>query len=456
MVRVLLTKYWVLAHLLVIASTLCFAPVLSAGAGLWASVSLLLMMLCLPPILKGESFWLARSRVANVLRGDPLFWCLLLVTFYVGTPLFNGPRDLIYSVELRRWIFTDPLFKFFPASIKLGEGVPFFCGIVGGLTAAVAVRVALPRRHRLYTLIGLACLGGILAMGSVAFSLITGLAPTFDWLGGTYAASTLWILLFSVSLGIAGEAFMEGRIREMAVALGVAFANQFGLFAFASALPLVLGIVITIVYLFFAVFAVRAAGRYPRVLWRSVLLLPMCFGAGLGLALAPEGCGMAYLNTELWAERLAAFSSQWGLRADLAFKVFGTNPMLGTGPDGFEHMARFFLKGSQNWALWRSGGTGLPCDLFVLLVERGMMGSLLLILPGAAMLGRCLMRWVEYRQSVRKRYSLRYIFVLMGSLLGVVVTLALSFAGTPLHSPAVLCFFLVVCACMGGWMPRPR
>ena len=28
--------------------------------------------------------------------------------------------------------------------------------------------------------------------------------------------------------------------------------------------------------------------------------------------------------------------------------------------------------------------------------------------------------------------------------------------GTPLHVPAVLCAFLIVCACMGGWMPRPR
>lgn len=456
MVRVLLTKYWVLAHLLMIAGTLCFAPVLSAGAGLWAAASLLLMTACLPPVLKGESFWLARSRVAQGLRSDPLVWCLLLVAFYVGSPLFNGPRDLIYSVELRRWIFTDPLFKFFPASIKLGEGVPFFCGIVGGLAAAVAVRVALPRRHRLYALIGLAGLSGILAFGAIIFSLITGTAPTFDWVGGTYAVSTLWILLFSVSLGIAGEAFMEGRIREMAVALGVAFLNQFGLFAFATALPMVLGITISIIYFFFALFAVRAAGRYPRLLWRSVLLLPMFFGAGLGLALAPEGCGVVHLNTELWSEQLAAFSSQWSLRTDLAFRVFGTNPMLGTGPDGFEHMARFFLKGSKNWALWRAGGTGLPCDLFVLFVERGMIGSLLLLLPGAAMLGKCLMRWVEYRQSVRKRYSLRYIFVLMGSSLGVIVTLALSFAGTPLHSPAVLCFFLIVCACMGGWMPRPR
>lgn len=456
MVRVLLTKYWVLAHLLMMAGTLCFLPKLSAGLGLWAAASLLLMTVCLPPVLKGESFWMARSRVWQALRSDPLFWMLLLALFYAGTPLFNGPRELVYSTELRRWIFTDPLFKFFPASIQPGAGVPFFCGLIGGLAAAVTVRTALPRRHRIYALIGLGAVSGLLALVTGVSARLTGTVPAFAWIGGTFGVSVLWILLFSVMLGIAGEAFLEGRIREMAAALAAAFANQFGIFAFAAALPMCVALFITLLYLFFAVFAVRAAGRYPRILWRSVLILPMLFGAGLGLACATEGCGPAVLDTTAWADRLAAFASQWSLRADLAFCIFGTNPMLGAGPDGFEHLARFFLKGSRNWALWRAGGTGLPCDLFTLLVERGMIGTLLLLLPGAAMLGKCLMRWVEYRQSVRKRYSLRYIFVLIGSLTGVLFTLLLSFAGTPLHAPAVLFAFSVVCASMGGWMPRPR
>lgn len=455
MVRVLLTKYWVLAHLLMIAGTLCFAPAVSAGAGLWASASLLLMTVCLPPVLKGESFWLARSRVWQALRSDPVFWCLLLALLYVGCTLFNGPRDLVYSYELRRWNFTEPFFKFFPAAIRLESGVPFFCGIAGGLSAAVAVRSALPRRHRLYALIGLGVIGGLLALIPGVFSLCTGRLPELLWLGGRYGASVLWILLFSVMLGVAGEAFLEGRIREMGVALAAAAANQFGIFAFASSLPLCVAIFITILYLFFALFAVRAAGRYPRILWRSVLILPMCFGAGLGLALAPESCGLACLDTELWADRLTAFASQWGFRCDLAFRALEMNPMLGIGPEGFEEVARLFLKGSK-WTLWRSGGTELPCDFLTLLVERGLIGSLLLLLPGAAMLGKCLMRWVEYRQSVRKRYSLRYIFVLIGSLVGVVTTLLLSFAGTPLHAPATLVVFLVICSAMGGWMPRPR
>jgi uncharacterized membrane protein YoaK (UPF0700 family) len=85
-----------------------------------------------------------------------------------------------------------------------------------------------------------------------------------------------------------------------------------------------------------------------------------------------------------------------------------------------------------------------------------MIGTLLLLLPGGAMLGRCIMRWVEFQQSNRRHYSLRYIVIFAGSLLGVICTLIISLFGTPLHTPAVVGVFLMICACMGGWMPRPR
>ena len=98
----------------------------------------------------------------------------------------------------------------------------------------------------------------------------------------------------------------------------------------------------------------------------------------------------------------------------------------------------------------------MPCDFLRLLAERGMVGALLLLLPGCALIGRCLMRWTEFRQDRRHRYSLRYVFVLAGSVVGVLAALVASFFGTPLHTPAVLCAFVIVCACMGGWMPRPR
>jgi hypothetical protein len=159
---------------------------------------------------------------------------------------------------------------------------------------------------------------------------------------------------------------------------------------------------------------------------------------------------------ETWADCLDTFLTQWTFRSGLAMDVFAAEPLLGSGPNGFQHTARFFVKGALSWSHWKSGGTALPCDFLRLLSSCGMIGTLLLILPGCAMLGRCLMRWVEYCQGNHRHYSLRYILVFVGSFIGVVCTLLISLFGTPLHSSAVLGIFLIICACMGGWMPRPR
>ena len=457
MIRILLTKYWVLVHLLLVAGTLCFAPALSVGFGLWAAASLLLMTLCLPPVFRGESFWLARRRVAQAMRGDVVAWSALLCVAYVGVGLLNGPRAFGFEPELLRWVYAPPRMPAMPSSIDPAEGVPFFVGLLCALACALAVRVGLPRGQRLYALIGLGALTGALAAVGVGVALATGGAPSFGGVGGRFVASALWLMRVGVCRGIVGEAFLEGRLRLCAAALAAACLNEMALFAFGTPLMAGLGAVVAVVWLAFAAFAVRACGRGLALLWNTVLMAPVALSAGVGFALLPGAAAVwAGVGQASLAAGVEAFLAQWPFRAGLALEVLGRNPMLGVGPEGFAHTARFYVEGSLAWGLWREGGTGVPCDFLKLLCERGMIGALLLLIPGGAMLGRCLMRWVAFSQDRRRRYSLRYVFVLVGSLLGVVSMLGASLVGTPLHEPAALCAFLIVCACMGGWMPRPR
>jgi len=456
-IRLLLTKYWVLAHLLVTAGTLCFFPDAPLCAGIWLAASLLLLVLCLPPVLKGESFWMARMRTGRALRGDVVLWSGLVAVVYVLTQCFNGPRSLQYVAELRRWSFTPPPLAALPSSIHPGAAVPFAVGLLGALACAVAIRCALPRKQRLFALIGVGLLSGAAAIAGAVTLFVTGAAPDFAALGGAYDASFLWTLMLCVSLGIMGETFLEHRFATFAWATGAACTNALGVAAFGHMAAVGVAALVLACWLAFAPFAVRASGKRPRILWYVAMLAPLLFAVGVGLSVAPATqTPHAGLNMEQASEALNEFGSQWPFRAGLSWQVLGDNPMLGIGPDGFEQMARFHLKGSHAWGLWKRGGTALPCDFLRLLVERGMIGALLLLLPGAAMLGRCLMRWIEFRQDTRHRYSWRYVFVLAGSLVGVVAMLLASLAGTPLHTPAVLCAFLTVCACLGGWMPRPR
>ena len=455
MLRILLTKYWVLAHLLVMAGTLCFAPEPSVGFGVWAALSLVLMGLSLPPVRRLEGFASARLRVWGEMRGDVVFWGAVLGLLFVGVGLMNGPRELVYSSELKRWVYLSAGIPFFPSSIELGRGVDFFVGLLCGLAGAVTVRAVLPRSQRLLALLGLVMIGGLLGVGCVVTGKVCGVVPEVAWLGGAFGASVMWFLLFCVGLGIASEAFLEGHLRTLYSALGGAFLNLLGLFGVGAPVVMAAGFVVCVFYVCFSFFAVRASGRFPRVLWQSVLLLPVLFGVGLGLAFVPGGVQLLWAPGR-WAAEMGHFFSQWGFRADLALSVFTQDPMLGAGADGFAFLGKFYVKGKQAWALWKTGGVGVPCDFLKLLLERGMLGSLLLLLPGFAMIGKCLMRWVEFRQGVRRHYSLRYIFVFAGAAIGVIGVLLASLIGTPLHTPAILCVFLIVCATLSDWMPRLR
>ncbi len=460
MVQILLTKYWVLAHLLVTAGTLCFDPSPSAMTGVWCAASLFIMMFTLPPILKGESFWLARTRVSQAIRKDVFLYAALLAMLYVGVQLLNGPRELVYEPELKRWLFEAPTFAGFPSSINPELGKPFFAGLVGGLACVVAIRSVLPRKQRLYLLIGMGCLTGVLALGGYLFALITGSAPTFAWLGTPFEAGMLWWLVLCVNLGIALEAFLERHHKTLIWSLAVAFVNLLGAMFFGSLLAMLMVALVVVLYVPFAVVLVKGSGNYPRILWNCVLLLPVLFGILIGLALKPGIEVATFFDMEAWQAGAATFGDQWAFRSGLALEVFEKNPMLGVGPEGLQHYAPFCLEGKLDWSLWRSGGTAWSCDFLRLFATCGLMGTLLLLIPGGMLLGRCMMRWVDYRQHVASSrhvsYSYRYLFVLIGSLVGVLGILIASWFGTPLHTPAVLCLFLIVCACMGGWMPRRR
>ena len=464
MIRILLTKYWVLAHLLLVAGTLCFVPNLSAWFALWAAGSLLLFARFLPPALKGEGFWAARARVDRAMGRDVLLWSGLLAALYVAIALFNGPRDFVLdlnSINLMdlsvkpKWCFTDPPMSFAPSAVNPAEGIPFFVGLLCGLACALAVRAALPRGQRLLALVGVGVLSGLAA-------LVAALVPAFwglDWLGGAEGAAALWLLLFCVCLGAAGEAFLRSRKVLCAVAWGAACLNVLGVFAFGGTLAVVFAGVAAVVWAFCVAFAARVSGRKPSAVWGVLSLLPIAAAAFVGLALAPDGHGWGTLfgHGALSASG-EAFSSQWGFRQALAFDVLDLNPMLGVGPNGLAHFAELVLDPADPgaWELWRSGGGALPCDLTRLLVERGLLGAILILLPGIALLGRCAARGIALAQVRTRRLDYRYCFVFVGSLLGVVSMLVFSVIGAPLHAPAPLCAFLIVCACLAGWLPRPR
>ncbi len=456
MLQILLTKYWVLVHLLVTTGTLCFTEA-SPGMALWGASALFLFMLALPPVLQGEGFLAARTRVWTNVKKDPLLYATLLACGYTGVQLLNAPRSLEYAIELKRWIFTPAPMEFFPSSIEMGAGASVFAGLVIGLVVAITIRNVLPRKQRLYFLFGLLCMVSLHGLTVTLLNRFVEGGLSGFW-APSYAYTLLWFMMGCVSLGVAAEAFLEGHWKTMYLGFITGAILLIATLACGCAGLAVVTLLLCVAWLAFAPFLVRSSGRYPRILWWLAFTVPV----GLMIIIAlnfstPDSGWHLLLDLETWSEQLVVWSEQWLFRCGLAVDVWGTEPMLGVGPQGFDEMARFFIKGRASWALWRAEGWGgISCDFMRLLVERGMIGSLLLILPGFILLGGWMMRWVEWLQDTRHRYSYRYIFILIGSAIGVIVVLIGSLFGSPLHHPTLLCVWLILCAMLTGWMPRRR
>lgn len=452
MMQVLLTKYWVLAHLLVTAGTLCFFPE-AVGLAVWAAAATLLAVLLLPPVMHGEGFFAARARVWRIFSHDAFVYASLLAAIYLGVQLLNAPRESLFDPELRRWVFSPAPLPLFPSSLD-GCGGGLLTGLLGGVTAAAAIRAVLPRRQRVVLLAGLALIVGTAGV-CVAF-LDGGFLTDISVFGRSAWALTAF-LMGCVGLGVTAEMFLEGHRKMLAAALVAVFLDFAALSALASHVLLVVALFVLVLWIVFVPLAVRLGARFPKMLWIVALLLPPLAGFGLGLSADGAFAAVTDLfSPESLSAPLADFWEQWAFRCGLAADVFGSEPMLGIGPEGFGEAARFYVKGRQNWALWNAGGSGVPCDFMLLLAEQGMVGTLLVLLPGASLIGSMLMGAVEVLQDRRSRYSYRYVFVLFGSLVGVVGVLLFSLIGTPLHAPLTLCVFLTVCACLTGWLPRRR
>lgn len=459
MSRLLFTKYWMLVHLLVSAGILCFFPCNAMGLGLWCVSSLLLVMFTLPPIYKGESFWGARDRVQHAFCRDILFWTGLPALFFLLAQLFNTRgTELIgtYDPILRKtlWDYAPAKATWLPSSFDAfaegATGCTFFVSFLIGLTCAIVIRCALPRKQRLALLIGLALISGVCGFLYVCFG--DAFLPTM----GDIERSLLFMLMLCVSLGITIEHFLENRFPVCVWGLSGAVLNGFALMAIGSPLLAAIGLLLLLLYVCFAISMVMGNGRGKRFVWAVILILPMLLGCGLGLAITEASGPWSVMTDEFAREEVYTdYSEQWTFRTDLAADLSKSHSLVGNGPNAFEKLAPLRIKGKKNWALWEAD-TGLPSDTFTFLLEQGFVGLVLILLPFLALLVTALMRLIEYFQDQRSHYSLRYIFIAITSTIGIVMTFVFATFATPFHTPGLLCMFFMVFATLHGFLPRKK
>lgn len=474
--QILLTKYWVLAHVLILAGIQLMVP-LSAGrfeALVWGLLSALLVALLLPPVREGESFLQARYRTGMAFLKDA-FCIQIIFTLLFFTIQFinaNPLRDLTLLTDVMKWVYAPPPVTWLPSTVSRLElpwgGVidaPQRAGIFPALLAAFGLiailRVAMVRKTRVFLLTGLNAIGGVIALSTVvrAFFLPPGQMLVPFGFFTAFGGGAFHLLLMCSSAGCVAEFFLERKPLLYRMALVSMGLNLLGALLAGSVVLNGVALLAAVLTLVVLLFLIRQAQNGPVLVPVVAVLLAVMLPVAVAFFLLPQS--EAFRNLFLpqgWNDAFALFFDQWLLKNDLAWQIWQKNPLLGVGNGGYQIYAHEFLAAasSSDWRLFLADGSAAYMDFMQFLCENGVLGMLLLLLPVLMLIFSCLSRWVALREAKGKGYSFRYLFLFFGSAGGLLLVFMLSLIAAPFHESAVLFTALVILGCLPSWVPSTR
>ena len=368
-----IAKYGLAVHLAVLAvSPVFLLPFFTAGTVaavlLWLSLVAATWTVFEPSVRGGERPSDARRRVARDLGRDPLSWVLLVIVAFSGLRALNTGIRLSYDAETAVWRVLDPAFPILPGTVG-GSGCLLFATAVAFLVLLQACRHSLGRSARQMYLLLSSALAGLVAV--IDLFVIHG--GDFGFVFGLYLVGGV------VSLVSVLERDWKPALFPAALAIVGTVA---GVLVF---LPLYLAAVLVAIGLLTLVYVLAFAGKRFRSdgVFRIVLVGFAAFALG-GLLVG------AVLPKDVLSERLAAcldlkffpegFIENRGALSVIAFKSWVSHLWIGTGLGSFPLDFRVNAQ-AADWTLFPRGATTIANGWWLLLAERGVVGSVLFILP---------------------------------------------------------------------------
>ena len=368
-----IAKYGLAVHLALLAVAPVFLlPFFTTGAVatvlLWLSLVAAIWAVLEPSVRGGERPSDARRRVMREFWRDPLFWILLVVVAFSGFRALNTGIRLSYDAETAVWRVLDPSFPVLPGAVD-GSGYLLFATAVAFLVLLQACRHSLGRSARQMYLLLSSALAGLAAV----IDLLVMHEGDFGFVFGLYLVGGV------VSLVSVLERDWTPALFPAALAIGGTVA---GVLVF---LPLYLAAVLVVVGLLTLVYVLAFAGKSFRLIgvFRVVLVGFAAFALG-GLLVG------AVLPKDVVSERLAAcldlkiipdgFMEKRGALSVIAFKSWISHLWIGTGLNSFPIDFRVNAQ-AADWALFPQGATAIANGWWLILAERGIVGSVLFVLP---------------------------------------------------------------------------
>lgn len=401
--RKFLANYSAAAHLALLAVAPLFLFPFCGAATVatvlfWLSLIAALWVVMSPSCRSGEQPHNARARLTLEVLRDPLMWLLLLAVLYSAVRMINGGVALCYDAEAMEWSIKSPGVENLPSCVD-GEGVLPFAATVALFVLIVGVRHALGQNASTAFLAASTVFAGISVIVS-AIALSYGSVGAMDMVDCSYNAPSFVGTAYGVYL-IVGVAALFGciengwRIIEPFVALGLV-CSAVGLELFSPSATFVVFALAFIVFLIVA-FPLSKGVFVGSASFRCALVSLMVIAAVVLVALFCDNYDPfvakrdALLAMKPFPEGFAATREAL---SSIALKSWRQSPWLGAGVGSFPLDLRFFAS-PEDWLLISPRQTAVPSSWWQILVERGILGALLLVV------GTAFLAWTYFAAVVK-------------------------------------------------------
>ena len=368
-----IAKYGLAVHLALLAAVpVVLFPFSTASTVatvlLWFSLPAMLWTVLEPSMRGGERLSDARRRVARGIARDPIFWLLLVIVVFSGCRALNTGIALGYDAEAAVWRVQDPTFPILPGVLG-GAGYLPFATAVAFLVLMLACRHSLGRSARQLFLLLLSALTGLAAIIDLFFVR----EGNFGFVFG------LSLVGGAISLASVLERDWNLALLPAALAIGGSVA---GVLVFTP--PYVVTVLVAVGLLTLVYVLVYSGKGFQSVgLFRIVLVGLSAFVlGGLLVAVALPKAAFAeqlavYLDLKIIPER---FMEIRGVLSSIAFKSWISHLWIGTGLSSFPLDFRVNAQ-AADWLLFPRGATTIANGWWLILAERGLVGSVLFVLP---------------------------------------------------------------------------
>lgn len=365
----------------------------------------------------------ARRRCAGNLLADPFSWVAVAIVVYAAVISLNSGVGLAYDPEARAWRLAPPAIAALPGGIP-GSGSPCICAAILTFVVYPAAVHTLDSRQSVYF--------AIVATVAVAVEAAFAGAAGFGVDGGSAVAYGLWSLVAAGAMFSAENS--RRRPKELVCALALAGCVSALAFAGRPAVTAVFAAAIVLLALAFAALRCRELGFLGVV--RAFLMMFVAFAIAAALFHWQSGAWETLVPDWSLPESDAILSR-------FAIGAWETSPWTGTGAGSFPIVAKLSATAGDWMALgplpdftrnaWRT-----------LLVERGMVGLLVI----AVSLGAMLYTWFRYaRQRGLEHFApaVPLLPIATGA-----VSALMFFDGSALHPEAIVAFVALAAFSVNG------